>query len=97
MAEIIQITIEEIPPPPDAPKKRGRPVGTVYKPERWIDGKYNKAPLDPEYFKKYWANQPRVKCELCDRIVVGAKLSKHMNNQVCRSIQTYFQQQATTN
>ena len=69
--------------------KTGRRKGTILKPERYNeDGTYNKKPVDPEYYKKYY--QQFVKhtpctCDICGATISSKqKLSRHKKTQYCR-------------
>ena len=55
---------------------------------RWKpDGTYNKKPLDPEYFTKYYHNKLSTpfKCPDCGRTISSkSNLSKHRQTHICR-------------
>ena len=45
------------------------------------NGKYDKRPIDPNYFKNYMA--VRVECPCCSKMVLRGDLSKHKKRPVC--------------
>jgi hypothetical protein len=48
------------------------------------DGTYNKAPLDPDYYKKYMAEP--IKCPLCSVLTSRGHLSRHTRSAICSRI-----------
>ena len=51
------------------------------------DGTYDKRPLDPDYFKKYYKNNPQIpyQCPDCGRTIsTKTNLSRHRNMKLCQ-------------
>jgi hypothetical protein len=48
------------------------------------DGTYNKAPLDPDYYKKYMAEV--IKCPLCSVLTSRGHLSRHTRSAFCSKV-----------
>ena len=44
-------------------------------------GRYNNAPVDPNYFNKYLS--VKVVCECCGKTVTRGNLSKHKQRDIC--------------
>lgn len=85
--EVVNIAQTEI------KKKRGRPINPVRHSE---DGKVYNGPLDPEYFKKYWARMPRKQCEKCLRIVLSGKMERHYKSTACTTSQKWLEENNKT-
>ena len=49
------------------------------------DGSYNKKPLDPEYYKKYWQEKLLIKieCPRCGIFTGKGKMSRHYTSGLC--------------
>jgi hypothetical protein len=80
------------------PRKKGRPVGTITKPERYKpDGKYDKKPNDPEWSKKYYDQYASqiLTCEICGIACVRHNFVRHQRSMFCKT--TREQQQMTLN
>lgn len=64
------------------------PVGTYLKTSLRImpDGSYNKKPLDPDYYKKYFDDKLRgvkIECPKCGITVGKGKIARHYSTKIC--------------
>lgn len=59
-------------------KKRGRPIKSP-------DGIRNNAPLDVDYFNKYYHNNLSVKipCDHCGELISKCKMAQHIKTKKC--------------
>ena len=69
---------------PETSQEPPMPTSTRWKP----DGTYDKKPLDPEYFHKYYQRKLSIpfKCPDCGRTISSkSNLSKHRQSKICMS------------
>ena len=51
-------------------------------------GKYDKRPLDPEYYEMYWrCKNEHIPCEHCGKSVAKLRMCKHIKSQKCQKSQ----------
>jgi hypothetical protein len=84
----IEIFVSDI-EKPDNSKPVEKPKRRKYKTEdtawrRRPDGTYNKAPIDPDYYKKYMAEP--IKCPLCFVLTSRGHLSRHTRSALCSRV-----------
>ena len=74
---------------PETVQEPPMPTSTRWKP----DGTYDKKPLDPKYFSKYYQQKLTTpfKCPDCGRTITSkSNLSKHSQTNRCRKFQSNF-------
>jgi len=67
------------------------PVGTYLKTSARImpNGKYNKNPLDPDYYKKYFAEKlkgVKIECPRCGISIGKCKIARHYTTKLCTMV-----------
>ena len=87
----IEFFVSDIEKPVEKPVEKlvEKPKRRKYKTEdtawrRRPDGTYNKAPIDPDYYRKYMAEP--IKCPLCSVLTSRGHLSRHTRSAICSRI-----------
>ena len=96
MAEALHQSVNPHNDPPTATSTRWdvvEPFPTTLSSRRKPDGTYDKKPLDPKYFSKYYQQKLTTpfKCPDCGRTITSkSNLSKHRQTNRCRKFQSNF-------